>query len=89
MHINEVKNKIADVLSNLKDAEIKQRGYLLTGDSLFLHSFSAKEEDISRDFAALGSLIRDSRQQENLKKLKTIVEFAGWILSVGSISLHY
>ena len=36
MRTNVVKNKIIEVVSNLKDAEIGQRGYLLTDDSVFL-----------------------------------------------------
>ena len=35
-HIHQVKDKIEDVLSSLKNAEIEQRNYLLTGDSIFV-----------------------------------------------------
>ena len=68
MHINKIKGKIVEVLSNLKDAEIQQRGYLLTGDSVFLNSI--EEHDKNSEFASLGVLIRDDKQLENLKKLK-------------------
>ncbi len=74
MHVNRVKNAIADVLTNLKDAEIKQRGYLLTGDSVFIQPLTNTNEDIRPDFVTLSSLISDIRQQENLQKLKSIVD---------------
>ncbi len=74
MQIHNEKNKIVEVLSTLKDAEVGQRGYLLTGDSTFLLSFTSEEEKSNREFAELDSLINDPRQQENLKKLKSLVD---------------
>ena len=50
MHINKIKGKIVEVLSNLKDAEIQQRGYLLTGDSVFLNSIEEHDKNNSRRF---------------------------------------
>ena len=72
IHIHKIKSEIVEVLSNLKDAEIKQRGYLLSGDSAFLQSFD--EQDNNSEFASLGILIRDSIQKKNLKKLKILVD---------------
>ena len=75
MHTNEVKNKIIEVGSNLKDAEIGQRGYLLTDDSVFLQPFIGAEQRSNRVFATLDSLISDNPgQQKNLKKLKSLVD---------------
>ena len=88
MHLNKVKNKILDVLSNLKDAEIEQRGYLLTGDSVFLQSFTVEEKESIREFAMLDSLISDSAQQDNLKKLKTIVNERYALLDTNLILLN-
>jgi len=80
MHTHEVKNKIVEVVSNLKDAETWHRGYFLTDDSVFLHP--GAEERSNRVFAALDSLISDNpRQQENLKKLKTLVDERYFILN--------
>ena len=87
MHINKVKNKIVEVLSTLKDAEIEQRGYLLTGDSVFLQSFAGKEEESNHEFSALGSLTSDPRQQEDLKKLKTLVDQRYALLNTNLILL--
>lgn len=74
MQTNSTKNSIVEVLSNLKDSEIKQRGFLITGDSTFLQSFAASEKESNREFTKLGLLLTDSRQKENLIKLKTLVD---------------
>ena len=74
MHINDVKNKIVDLLSHVKDAEIEQRGFLLTNDSVFLQSFTAEKAKIKCDLAELDTLIYDARQQEHLKRLKSLVD---------------
>ena len=86
-HINKVKSRIVEVLSNLKDAEIEQRGYLLTGDSVLLESFRIEREDIRHGFAELDTITKDPRQQENLKKLKTLVDVRYAILNNNLILL--
>ena len=73
MHINDVKNSMLVLLSHVKDAEIQQRGYLLTDDSVFLQSFALRKKEINRDFAKLDTLIYDDRQQVNLRELKNLV----------------
>ena len=74
MRINEVKNKIVEVFSNLKDAEIGQRGYLLSNDSAFLQTYNDAEERSNLVFTSLDSLISNNRnQEENLKKLKILI----------------
>ena len=45
METNSIKNSIVEVLSNLKDSEIKQRGFLISGDSTFLQSFAESEKE--------------------------------------------
>ena len=80
MHTNEVKNNILAVESILKDAETRHRGYFLTGDSTFLHP--GVEERSNHVFVRLDSLISNNpRQQENLKKLKTLVKERYFILN--------
>ncbi|MEO6690911.1 MAG: CHASE3 domain-containing protein, partial [Saprospiraceae bacterium] len=75
MFTNEVKNKIIDLESNLKDAEVGQRDYLLTEDSIFLQPFIGAELRNRLVFAILDSLIRDNPvQYENLKNLKTLTD---------------
>lgn len=74
MQTNSIKNGIVEVLSNLKDSEIKQRGFLITGDSTFLKSFAASEQQCNREFTKLSLLVIDPRQKVNLNKLKTLVD---------------
>ncbi len=81
MHTNLVKNKIVEVVSNIKDAEIGQRGYLVTDDSVFLQPINGIEERSNLVFASLDSLISDNPgQQVNLKKLKKLVDERYFIL---------
>ena len=75
MHTNMVKSKIVEVGSNIKDAETGQRGYLLTGDSVFLQPFLNAEQRSNRVFATLDSLLSDNaEQQEKLMKVKILVD---------------
>ena len=74
-HTNLVKNKVVEVALNLKDANIGQRGFLLTNDSTFLRPFNEAESHRSLLFASLDSIITDNPiQQENLKQLKLLVD---------------
>ncbi len=74
MRISRVKTTIEKILSNLKDAEIEQRGYLLTGDSAYLKSFSREGKDSTCVLDTLASLISNNpQQQKNLERLKTMV----------------
>lgn len=75
VHTNEVKSKIVEVVSNLKDASSGQRGYLLTNDTVFLRPFNEAEQNRNLLFASLDSLMSDNpRQQEHLKKLKRLID---------------
>jgi len=74
MHTNMVKLKIVEVGSKVTDAETGLRGYLLTGDSVFLQPYFGAERHNMLLFVTLDSLISNNAlQQENLKYLKTIV----------------
>ncbi len=88
MHINQVQSKIEDVLSNLKDAEIEQRGFLLTADSSFLESFAIEEQESMDAFAALDTLVEDANQQLNLIQLKKLVNERFDILDVNLLLLQ-
>ncbi len=75
MRINKVKHKIELIFSNLKDAEIEQRGYLLTGDSAYLKYFTVEKEDRNNIFDTLVLLTNNNAEQlENIKILKTLVK---------------
>ena len=60
---NEVKLKLEQVLSSVKDAETGQRGYLLSHDSLFLEPYSIATGQFEREISGLQSMIGDSKDQ--------------------------
>jgi len=73
-HTNVVKEKLSELLSNLKDAETGQRGYLLTQDRSFLEPY-IKTDSINNDLIIeLDSLTKDNLiQQKNLFNLTRLV----------------
>jgi signal transduction histidine kinase/DNA-binding response OmpR family regulator/CHASE3 domain sensor protein len=74
-HSNEVITNLEEIISALKDAETGQRGYLLTGDKLFLEPYTGAK---SRAMVLLDNVNAQTTdnafQQESIKKLRVIVE---------------
>ena len=82
MHTHDVKDNIIELRSNIKDAESGQRGYLISNDSVFLQPAIGAEKRSNILFAKLDSLISDNTgQQENLKKLKTLLDERYFLLN--------
>ena len=74
-HSNEVKFKTNEILSTIKDAETGQRGYLLSGESVFLEPTNGARERASDLINEVADATRDNPfQQRNLKKLQEIVD---------------
>jgi signal transduction histidine kinase/DNA-binding response OmpR family regulator/CHASE3 domain sensor protein len=74
-HSNEVIFKTNQIISHLKDAETGQRGYLLTGETVFLEPTTgakAKALDLINEVAA--ETKDNPFQQKNLEKLHNIVD---------------
>ena len=74
-HSNDVIFKTNQIISHLKDAETGQRGYLLTGEEVFLEptvGAKAKAIDLINEVAA--ETKDNPFQQKNLEKLRIIVE---------------
>ena len=68
------KNKINEVLSNLKDAEIAQRSYIITKDVSYLEPLDGLSKKTYALLHDLDSLtIEHKIQQKNLVKLKRLV----------------
>ncbi|SDM49113.1 Signal transduction histidine kinase [Pedobacter antarcticus] len=62
------------IISSLKDAETGQRGYLLTGEAVFLDPYKgAKEEAIGYLNKVKNDMQNSPVQQENLKSLEEII----------------
>jgi len=70
-HTHEVFGKIEGLLSNLKDAETGQRGYLLTGDQKYLQPYDDALRSMQGIISELDELMSDNpAQQERLDALK-------------------
>jgi len=70
----DVRARLTAVLSDLKDAETGQRGYLLTGESRYLAPYERARKQLPNSLAALRARTRDSiRQQARLDDLEPVV----------------
>ncbi|MEH2198027.1 response regulator [Nostoc sp.] len=57
-------NKLEELLSEMKDAETGQRGYILTGQEIYLEPYQAVVANIDPKIAELKDLIADQPSQE-------------------------
>ena len=73
-HSDEVILKTEGVISVLKDAETGQRGYLLTGNKIFLEPFNGANDSAMAILKHVGELTKDNPvQQKNINELKNIM----------------
>jgi len=71
----EVENGLSSVFSELQDAETGQRGFLLTGEPVYLKPYEAAIARIDRDVNALAATTADNpRQQVSLRRLRDLSE---------------
>jgi signal transduction histidine kinase/DNA-binding response OmpR family regulator/CHASE3 domain sensor protein len=72
-HTTTVARKLEKVLSILKDAETGQRGFLITGNEIFLEPYRGAEAAASATVAEIKALTKDnSQQQEDCEKLGAV-----------------
>jgi len=70
MHTFKTSVKLEQLFSYIKDAETGQRGYMITGDSLFLKPYFGAHEKVNESFKNLVELSKnDSIQKKNLDSL--------------------
>lgn len=62
-HSLSIRAGLLSVLSLVQDAETAQRGYLLTGRSLYLAPYRAAFDELPQKLDQLGALISDNPQQ--------------------------
>jgi methyl-accepting chemotaxis protein len=62
-HTYEVRNELARLKGLVLDAESGQRGYLVTGDEVFLAPYTAALAEIDKSFAAAKELTADNQEQ--------------------------
>lgn len=74
-HSNRVRLQLANLLSEMKDAETGQRGYLLTGVDSYLQPHDAAVQEIGGTFADIVRLTADNpRQQRRLAGLSQVID---------------
>ncbi|TXT42665.1 MAG: two-component sensor hybrid histidine kinase, partial [Methylocystaceae bacterium] len=73
-HTLYVRTALLQTLSTLQDAETGQRGFLLTGDEIFLEPFRNADRTIGERLGALERDILDNEEQmQRLKRLRSVV----------------
>jgi methyl-accepting chemotaxis protein len=74
-HSHQVLANLEVVVSDMKDAETGQRGYLLTGEERYLEPFRAALAVTNQDLKALRNLTRDNNsQQRRLDILEPLID---------------
>ena len=74
-HSNQVMSNLDGVMSTLKDAETGQRGFLLTGEKVFLEPYEgAREHALSLINNITQETSDNPHQQKNIKELQGVVE---------------
>lgn len=72
-HTHKVLEQIANFLSNMKDAETGQRGYLLTGDPAYLEPHTAAIDTAPKLLNELRNLTADNQnQQRRIDQIETL-----------------
>ena len=74
-HTYEVIDEIDDLLSQIKDAETAQRGYLITGEKRYLEPYNNALPNIKQSLKVLRKLTADNPQQQiRLDNLEPIID---------------
>jgi CHASE3 domain sensor protein len=74
-HTHQVRTELADLLSELKDAETGQRGYLLTGEESYLEPYKGALTTIKTTFDDVKKLTLDNPdQQRRLAAIGALIE---------------
>lgn len=75
------------LLSDLKDAETGQRGYIITGDSVFLKPYKSAHARVQKSFVELKFLTFDNKkQQDNLDSLFQLIDLRFNYLEISLIT---
>ena len=74
IHTYEVKAVLENIISELKDAETGQRGYLLTDELTYLEPYKLSVAKINQKLNKLSALTNDNnRQQQHISRLTLLV----------------
>ena len=72
-HTNKVNNQMDLFLSDMKDAETGQRGYIITGDETYLQPYNAALTSIPADLSNLHTLIQAADVKAAIAPVDTLV----------------
>jgi CHASE3 domain sensor protein len=74
-HTFKVQERLDFVLSRMKDAETGQRGYLLTGDKIFLEPYTSSQQEVTDAVGDVEILTLDNpAQQKDFPNLRSLIE---------------
>lgn len=74
-HSNDVMNGLDNAISTLKDAETGQRGYLLTGNKVFLEPYNGAKDRVNQLYIKIKKETVDNDfQQQKIDSLKEILD---------------
>src|SRR5262245_15596956 len=74
-HLNLVALNLQDVLSDLADAEAKEREYLLTGRPSSLEDFERSREALGLEFDRLTALVKNNpAERQEVERIRYLVE---------------
>jgi signal transduction histidine kinase/CHASE3 domain sensor protein len=74
VHSYKIQIKLEQLLSRLKDAEIGQRGYIISKDTIFLRPYNSAHQQVNEPYLQLKSLIvNNPKQQNNLDSLVVLI----------------
>lgn len=74
-HTYQVNTELENLISNIKDAETNQRGYIITRSDQFLEIYKSKPAKINETFVKLEKLTKGNlRQQKNIKEIKKLAQ---------------
>lgn len=74
-HTTKVIQGLDNVVSRIKDAETGQRGYLLTGDVVFLEPYTGSKDDVMAYFDQVRLLTTDNAaQQKDFPALEKLIQ---------------
>lgn len=90
-HTHKVIQMLEEILSNTKDAETGQRGFLLTHDVTYLAPYNGTFEKVSSTFDEIDKMMTDNPEQKSrLAKLKALIDqrFRFLKLSIDSVQAN-
>ncbi len=72
-HSYKIRIKLEQLLSCLKDAETGQRGFIISGDSLFLQPYNTARAEVNQQYSELASTLSNPDQKRNLDSLVILI----------------